>query len=69
LTRTFLIFSSLSNDSFIILSSFARFGKLFLNFFIRSFRLPQTACITLQAFSLFVNMVLNKNIYCEYSFN
>ena len=29
----FLIFSSLSNDSFIILSSFARFGKLFLNFF------------------------------------
>ncbi|WP_217961807.1 hypothetical protein, partial [Lactobacillus johnsonii] len=61
LTRTFLIFSSLSNDSFIILSSFARFGKLFLNFFIRSFRLPQTACITLQAFSLFVNPFLQKN--------
>ncbi|MDD7006811.1 MAG: hypothetical protein SPI42_06580, partial [Lactobacillus johnsonii] len=63
----FLIFSSLSNDSFIILSSFARFGKLFLNFFICSFCLPQTACITLQAFLLFVNPFLQKisNIFLE----
>ncbi|MDD7747624.1 MAG: hypothetical protein PUJ32_06375, partial [Lactobacillus johnsonii] len=42
--------------------------QAFFELFSRSFRLPQTACITLQAFLLFVNIVLNKNVYFEYYF-
>ncbi|MBV6740078.1 hypothetical protein KUE03_05945, partial [Lactobacillus gasseri CECT 5714] len=58
--------SSFSNDSFIILSSFCSLDKLFAWLPASAWRLPQTACITLQTFLLFVNIVFNKKIYSEY---
>ena len=64
--KLFFSFSSLSNDSFIILSSFLAFGKLLALPPGSASCLPQTACITLQTFLLFVNIVFNKKIYSEY---
>ena len=66
LTSYFSCPSSFSNDSFIILSSFCSLDKLFAWLPASAWCLPQTACITLQTFLLFVNIVFNKKIYSEY---
>ncbi|WP_222610158.1 hypothetical protein, partial [Lactobacillus taiwanensis] len=60
--------SSLSNDSFIILSSFARFGKLFFELFYSLFSLASNSMYYFTGFSSFRQQVLKKIAFPNINF-